>query len=132
MPVIVLLLICLGLIVFCVRKSKTANTTVKMPQPTAQSTKDEQMSRSEATTRSPLVHHCPIMSERAPLRVILASVPIPRDCFPMIVMIKSRSNASCPLGFNHPRSPGSLSQYYSALGLTTVQCTPVCVGTRVR
>jgi len=42
-PVIILLLICLGLIVFCVRKSKTANTTVKMPQPTAQSTKDEQI-----------------------------------------------------------------------------------------
>ena len=42
-PIIVVLLICLGLIVFCVRKSKTANTTVKMPQPTAQSTKDEQI-----------------------------------------------------------------------------------------
>ena len=42
-PIIVLLLISLGLIVFCVRKSKTANTTVKMPQPTAQSTKDEQI-----------------------------------------------------------------------------------------
>ena len=42
-PIIVVLLICLGLIVFCVRKSKAANTTVKMPQPTAQSTKDEQI-----------------------------------------------------------------------------------------
>merc|ERR1739848_560290 len=46
-PIIVVLLICLGLIVFCVRKSKTANTTVKMPQPTAiptaQSTKDGQI-----------------------------------------------------------------------------------------
>ena len=38
-PIIVVLLIGLGLIVFCVRKSKTANTTVKVPQ----STKDEQI-----------------------------------------------------------------------------------------
>jgi hypothetical protein len=40
-PIIVVLLICLGILVFCLRKSKNANPTVKMPQPTAQPTAEK-------------------------------------------------------------------------------------------